>query len=810
MKLPLLAVMLAVAMAASAAPIGPDEALGRINPSAMPGMRLAPARMRLVHTGRASGQPEYYVFANASGSGYVIASADSRAEALLGYVAEGTFDVDDMPPAMLWWLEEYGRQIAASRAGAEPDTDKGGVTALRPVRAAIAPMVATLWNQSFPYYNLCPTYNGSRCVTGCVATAMAQLMRYHKHPLQGRGSHSYYWNYSTLLSMDFGSTTFDWENMTHTYPTSSAASNPVQNNAVAVLMKACGISVEMEYDPNGSGAYSADVLPALTTYFDYSRTTNYRLRLYHNTLEWEEMVYNSLAAGSPCYYHGRGDAGGHAFVCDGYGGDGYFHFNWGWGGKSDGYFLLHALNPSALGTGGGSGGFNTNQGAILGMRPSFTGARPNPFLVAATGVRMTISSGKTLNFGKTISYTLDTLHTLLGFEIVAPDGSRRYAEKSSWNDMRYATYISSWSAPLPSGLANGLYVVRPVFATLTSSGEKNWHRIQNDPADQACFFMQVTGGSASLKTADSGFPLTFSDMEATSPVVAGQTFCFRAKVKNTTSYAADARQVRVALTRNDTLVYYLPAVYPVSLGVRDSALVNFSAYLNPNYTGTPGQYGVVMVDQSGVRRSPVMAVNPSAAPDSVAVTLDAISIPGSAAVNSGALKVYARVKCTAGAYNGLITLRLTRNSVTPVTMTRFVSLAENETADVEFSCGIDGAVKGQKYVAVVSRHNLTPAAYQQLVELGRAEFVVGTTEVETLPAAAGGWSLTQEGDVVAILGPEAVGGVEVYSMQGMRQRAPFSADGQGGSIDVSALPAGIYLVRVSSDSGVRTLRLLRR
>lgn len=288
-----------------------------------------------------------------------------------------------MPDNMKAWLESYQSQIEWAIAnGIDATPVKSAVK-----RDNITPLIQTRWDQGSPYNDLCPVYNESehtRCATGCVATAMAQIMKFHEWPVKGKGSNSYRcYNYTYgidfgTLSMNFGDTTFDWANMTDRYNSSSTQE---QKDAVATLMYACGISVNMGYGPS-SGAQSTEPAWAFVNNFDYDKGTTYYLRDYFSGSEWEEMMYNELAARRPIMYDGVTDnREGHEFVCDGYR-DGYFHINWGWGGMSDGYFLLSALDPGVQGTGGATSGFNFQQGATIGIQRPVNGSKDGAMLAA--------------------------------------------------------------------------------------------------------------------------------------------------------------------------------------------------------------------------------------------------------------------------------------------------------------------------------------------------------------------------------------------------------------------------------------------
>jgi hypothetical protein len=216
---------------------------------------------------------------------------------------------------------------------------------------------------------------GERTVTGCVATAMAQVLKYWDYPTQGNGSHSYT-HALGQQSADFAATTYDWANMPLEL---TASSTDVQKAAVAKLMYHCGVSVDMNYgvaSTGGSGAYTISSKSngthcaeyALREYWGYKPTLQGLQKASYKDADWKTMLKDELKAGRPVIYSGQGD-GGHCFVCDGYDENEYFHFNWGWGGLYDGFFKLNALEPGTGGTGSGAGKYNNEQQAIFGVEP---------------------------------------------------------------------------------------------------------------------------------------------------------------------------------------------------------------------------------------------------------------------------------------------------------------------------------------------------------------------------------------------------------------------------------------------------------
>ena len=308
-------------------------------------------------------------------SGFVLVGADDRLPEVLGYSDSGAFEADNMPPALRFWLQCYEEELEITNHQSPITNHQSAST------PSIEPLCTTRWNQSAPYNNYAPAYNasGSRSVTGCVATAMAQVMKYHGHPRKGRGSHSYLWictdpvGMSGTLSADFESTTYQWNQMLDNYRSGYTSE---QADAVATLMYHCGVSVNMSYGQS-SGAYTSNVPEALHTYFGYDGHYQRIQKVMYPADSLNTIIATELAARRPVLVSGNNDEGGHAFVCDGCDARGYFHINWGWGGSSDGYFLLTALNPGSQGIGGTGKGYNKSTMFFIGLQPEQQ-ASPDP------------------------------------------------------------------------------------------------------------------------------------------------------------------------------------------------------------------------------------------------------------------------------------------------------------------------------------------------------------------------------------------------------------------------------------------------
>ena len=329
--------------------------------------------------------PSYFII-NTEG-GFVILSADDRIEPILGYSTEGTFDSDNIPSNMLAFLDGFSSQIKAylQNAPSMPNEATAKWTSLmrddyRPFStkgAVIGPLLETTWDQNYPYNYFCPTdanatsqaANG-HTYAGCVATAMAQMIRYWEYPEYGVGSKAYQCNNATAtagaygdygtLQANFGGTHYLYSIM----PNSISSTSPdAQITQVALLTYHCGVSVEMMYGPNASSAGTYYATNALAQYFKYSTTygtltPQYKSRGSYSDNDWINLLKSELNEWRPVIYSGRGSYGGHAFICDGYDDQGYFHFNWGWSGSHNGYFILSSLNP-------GYYDFNNDHGIII-------------------------------------------------------------------------------------------------------------------------------------------------------------------------------------------------------------------------------------------------------------------------------------------------------------------------------------------------------------------------------------------------------------------------------------------------------------
>ena len=347
--------------------------------------------------------PAVYVFSRAN-EGFVLVSADDKSRSILGYADEGVFRTDDLPANVRFWLDMYAHEIErASKSVASGTVSSRSEYAT--TYTAVSPLCGATWNQGAPYNNLCPTKNGERCVTGCVATAAAQVMYANQWPTKGTSSHSYTWNGQTL-SADFSKTTYQWSNMLADY---SGSSTTTQQTAVATLMYHCGVACEMEYGTNsegGSGAITSLMAQALNTYFGYDAGIITLPKDYMDADVMLDKMAADLQAGHTILMDGHTvNNEGHAFVCDGIQSNGYLHINWGWGGYCDGYFALSALEPADQGIGGASSGlaFTEYVSAYTNIKPD-EGGKPT---LTVTADNITWTSNAQLAKTEPIYFQID-------------------------------------------------------------------------------------------------------------------------------------------------------------------------------------------------------------------------------------------------------------------------------------------------------------------------------------------------------------------------------------------------------------------
>lgn len=324
----------------------------------------------------------YYVFNFGDNQGFVVISGDDSLTELIGYSREGSFSTENMPQNLKSWFGAYADYVEKVQSGEATPIKRASEVGTPVVDA----LVKTHWNQDEPFNRMCPAYyieENEILPTGCVATAVAQVMNYYEYPSRGKGeiSYSYYQANDpasrTDISVDFSQSTYDWDNMLDDYTRYYDANkniineyNDTEAEAVALLMRDCGASVLMTYALKGSGALDFNIPYGIATHFGYKSSLYIRSAM--TDAQFIGIIEDELDNGRPLVFCGSGTAGGHCFVADGYDSNGLLHINWGWGGLSDGWFDINLMNPDTIGIGGGAGGFVEGQ-SVTTMQPDESG-----------------------------------------------------------------------------------------------------------------------------------------------------------------------------------------------------------------------------------------------------------------------------------------------------------------------------------------------------------------------------------------------------------------------------------------------------
>lgn len=583
---------------AHATVLTPQQALARAEASqqlsavrrAMPAARTS--TMRLTRTISRSGAPTVYVFG--SDNAFVVTSADNIGAPILGY---GDSAADKIAPELEYWLDTYSREIAWARAHGV-NTIYRTATATDTL-AAIAPLVKTKWNQEEPYSNDCPVLDNQHCVTGCVATALAQVMKYHEYPEVASGQVDYWLNRnksdSLHVTLDLDTVRFDWRNMTDTYDSKSTAT---ENAAVAQLMFACGAACGMDYGIGESGTAAIKAAEAMVKNFKYDRGIHFYYRDYYNLADWQNIVYNQLKDYGPVQYSGQSDSGGHSFVCDGYSQDGYFHINWGWGGMSDGYFLLTSLTPGEQGVGGsGSGeGFNFDQSIIGCVRPFVADSKYYPDIMWSSDFTTSTTSaslGETVKFsGMYYNFGIAEVSGNMGVKLTPATGSATYVKGMGIDLKSYYGY-SYFDVTLPASLADGTYTVTPaVYAN------DQWYDVPVKISNQQNVTMTVSNGTCTFTAGTTAYA-SATDVTLVSPIYIGCQFELTATLTNSTN-AEYLNSIEAALTDTSYNVIATGEAYSVDIPANSSTPLDYKSTFKAveGDTLSAGTYYLMLIDNS--------------------------------------------------------------------------------------------------------------------------------------------------------------------------------------------------------------------
>ncbi len=806
--------------------LSPSEALARaLGNGNQAGAFRAPTRTAPVMTVGSESAPALYVF-DQDKAGYLIVSADDVAAPVLGYSDSGTIDPDNLPDNLRWWLSQYKAQIEAATQG-----DAAAYSPVsRATREPIAPLLKTTWDQGAPYNNMCPPLNGRQTVTGCVATAMAQVMYYHKWPASFNALFNYTWTAgNTNLSWSQRNQVLDWANMLPTYHNVEYTSG--EGNAVATLMKACGYAVNMNYNvpsAGGSGAQSTLIPRVLANLFKYDKGAYNAYRPFYSLEEWENLIYDNLKTCGPVIYSGNNNNGGHCFVCDGYSENGYFHFNWGWSGVSDGYYLLSALSPELQGIGGSTSGFNDNQEVGLGIKPANGFSSMKKIILCYGDLSADVAANGTLTLnGPFFNLSNGSISGKIGIRFVKDNGSSQDILVDQNYDIQSQSGYSSVSFN-SSSLPSGSWKLYPIFRY--SSGETV---IIPCHADQAGYLDYTRSGNTITVTVPEIGRYNITDMKMATPIYKGSKFLVTGKAtwSGSNSVQKPVYGVLMSGTSASTIVG-IGATMPMEFQP-DGTPVEFDYVSSDWYKITevdgrptmeavdpaPGDYYFAMAVEKGyydnvysLISTPVrVKIQPT--PLETKISVAALTIKDAKAVNPNNFQAAVAVSCESGYFFDNLIVAIfdsdTRLFVEEL-YTDTKPIEAHSRATLTAKGILSDVTPGKQYLAAVFRiigtqstQICNPVSFT-VADISAIGDVISDARAHTVA------SPNPASDYTVVTAPAEIVRVDIASLSGSLVTAPAVIDGASARIDVSSLPAGLYIARVTTATGIETVKIIKK
>jgi hypothetical protein len=425
---------------------------------------------------------------------FAVIAKNDQFEAVLGYTDSPTLSAIEDNQNFMWWLTAMNETL--STLASEGESLKK-VTPSNKYSSAVSPILTTEWGQSSPYNNQTPTYSdGTHYVTGCVATAMAQIMKFHNWPVKGKGTVSYRFQPENgeptqRVSVNFSQKNYDWTNMLDEYPNGSYTTE--EADAVSMLMFHCGASVLMQYTTTGSGSYTFTAADALRDHFYYDANPKFYARDYMTVDEWMDIIFNELSSNRPILYGGQSSSGGHEFVLDGYDADGKVHVNWGWNGSQNGYFEIASLN-----------GFSSSQDMLC-VRKDNTEFQSLLGYSGSLSVTLGLT-GTTLNYsGTLVNINIDNFDgsiALFAQDINNTNTAPVQLDITSGTingygyDKKISSFQISGTDVSVSDLTEGTY--RLYLASKTSQ-DSNWQPVRAHEDNTNSYILTLTNGKISLQ-----------------------------------------------------------------------------------------------------------------------------------------------------------------------------------------------------------------------------------------------------------------------------------------------------------------------
>ncbi|MDR0895347.1 MAG: C10 family peptidase [Prevotellaceae bacterium] len=770
-----------------------------------------------------NGDAAFYVY-NRGDDGYVIISGDDSMKPILGYSLTNAFVVDGLPDNLLQWLQlyqEYYEQITDRKGYIR--TDKQSLTAAS-YPSTVAPLLGDInYNQDAPYWNDCPLLNGRNTYSGCVATAMATIMRYYQYPTRGIGSHSYTWK-DKECAFNFGSTVFDWTNMLPQYYPGQYTTT--QGKAISTLMYACGVAVNMNYDTGGSGASAMTVAQAVVDYFGYdSNSMGYAERACFTSAEWIDKIKNELASNRPIFYAGSSLDVGHAFVFDGYDEQNMVHVNWGWGGANNGYFEVASLDPDNPGIGGGTatgGGYVFNQCMVTGWQPPTEGSvYASYFQVDSIAASKSEVLKGSEQFNVTVYNIYNYTTTFKGGELallVDKEGQRQVLATRTLSELKSLYGYSRASFTnliIPADMADGVYTLS--LAT-KEQRETDWTDVRARLGYNAQLRMTIAGDRCTFVAHTGEFNVNdlTGSVEATTTLYDGQSGKFNMTLTNQHTSIEYYGMAGVAFlsipaegTEEESEFVALVGYTQVEIAPSLTKNYNLSGVLEANLLGEKslpageyyicpgvewGPYIYALIDEENLVKVTVNEPRGN-------TTLNVLNgrLEKELITTGEQLKFLANltVSGTGSSYSGTLTMRiLPTNGMTPLSeYTQDVFVKKNVAYQLEMA--FDPKVEAGNYIAALYK----PALLGGYVKVVQLPFTVTVSTGIADATATEGIRLYKEPGSLRIVAEQNIRQIRIYALNGtlIYTGKPESATV---TLATDRWSRGVYVIEMQTADGV--------
>jgi hypothetical protein len=772
----------------------------------------------------------FYIYNIGNNHGFVIVSGDDATKPILAYSDETSFPTTNIPSNLQYWLDfykteiKYAQQTAISTASIENSTlSNSGTVLVQPL------LTNTKWDQTAPYNLFCPfsSTDNERSLTGCVATSMAQIMKYNQWPVTGTGSYSYTDGTNGTLTANFGATSYDWASMSDNY--GSVATTLKQDSAVAKLMYQCGVSVSMNYSPSGSSATVSDAAIALKSYFGYDTDLNIYTRDFYTSTEWKNMIKTELNASRLVLYGGNTGTYGHAFVCDGYDSNDLFHINWGWSGYYNGFFELSVLNPPPSESISSTGGFSQGQQIITGIQKPDGITNPsyliNIYSLGLTSTKSNISNIASQSFGVNfgiLNYGANDFTGKFGIGLYK-DGVFQKTLSTYPNNVslqsNYGTPNFTLSGLSLTGLASGTYKIYCIFRPSTTT---SWTIMKGSNVLNNYLNAVVSGTTATISKPTMAPVLALSQKVALSgKAYQNKTANFSVTVQNTGTEFYSNMGVKIYSSTNPAVYQYIDyGIACVPAG--ETKTFTFSGTV----TCAPGSYYAMAVCDStnSFSETSFKEIKPKTN-NELPITIynepaaAALSLTSPIALSSGSTVIApnqnftlnANIANSGGYYDAEIMAFIfpagSNNSIGYLDQKRiYIDTNESQSIGFNGSLNLD---PGNYYFRLYSYSNgwvdFMPSASAELsfsigtgISTGHNDFSESNFQISPNPVA----------DEFFLNGFSGKGLVSITDINGRLVLRKEIRDNE--PVSVGLFPKGVYILRLISEKGTSERKILKR